>query len=334
MLNFLNLLAELAPVASPSGCEAELAARIAELARPFADEITTDALGNLFVHKKGAGERVLLAAHMDTVGLLATYYDERGFVRFGALGGLTVSDLHNIPVRFANGVPGVVSYETKTKLADRKLAQFYVDIGAESADEARRMVPPGTAAVFTQAPQQLGEHRVMGSYLDNRAGVALLLMLLSDLPECDYDLTFAFTAQEEVGLRGARCAAYAAEPRFALVVDTTDVGDLPESELAMEMRLGAGAAVKIMDRSVMCHPKITQALCALAEKRGIPFQNEVMPDGGTDAGEIHLSRGGVMTGGISIPTRYLHSPCEVADLRDVDAACRLLRAALTERIFF
>lgn len=334
MLDFFDTLCELSSIASPTGFEGELAQKICELARPFADEIKTDALGNLIVHKKGSGDRVMLAAHMDTIGMITTHYDEHGFLRFGQLGGLPTTDLHNIPVRFTNGVPGVLSYDTKTALKDRKLHHFYIDIGAESADAAKGMIPLGMAATYIGLPHRLGAHKIMAPYLDNRAGVILLLMLLSDLPQTDYDLYIVFTVQEEVGLRGARCAAYDIQPKFALALDVTDTGDMPESEILMDAKLGSGAAIKIMDRSILCHPKMTQALQDIAKKRGIPYQNEVMTDGGTDAGEIHLARGGVITGGISIPTRYIHSPCEVLDLRDIDAASRLLYAALAERIFF
>lgn len=334
MLDFFETLCALAPIASPSGYEQELALKIAELARPFADEITTDAIGNLTIHKSGAGERVLLAAHMDTIGMIATHYDEQGFLRFGALGWLPLPDLQNLPVRFVNGVEGVLSYETKPERKDRKPEHFYIDIGAEDADTARKMVPLGTAAVYIGHPRRIGAHRIMAPYLDNRVGVVLLLMLLSALPETDYDLYCTFTVQEEVGMRGARCAAYEAKPRFSLVIDSTDAGDVPESETKMDTKLGAGSCIKIMDHSILCHPKITQALQDIASKKAIPYQNEIMVDGGTDAGEIHLSRSGVITGGISVPIRYAHSPYEILDLRDVDASFKLLHAALKERIFF
>lgn len=334
MLDFLDILNKLSAAKSPTGCEGDVAAIIEELATPYADEISRDALGNLIVHKKGDGARLMLSAHMDTIGMIATHYDENGFIRFGALGGLTLFDIHNIPVVFTNGVHGVVSYDTKVDLKDRKIQHFYIDIGADSAEEARSLVPLGTCAVFCGEPTRLGEHKIASPYLDNRAGVALLLMSLSGIKNCDYDLYYVFTAQEEVGLRGARVAAHSIEPQFAINLDVTDSGDLPESDIKMDVKLGGGAAVKIMDRSVLCHPKMISALQELAVKENIAIQNEIMVDGGTDAGEIHLSRGGVMCGGISIPTRYIHSPCEVIDLRDIESATQLLNKALENNIFF
>lgn len=333
MIDFFNTLTKLSKIASPTGRESNLSHAIEELARPYADEITTDALGNLIVHKRGSGDRVMFAAHMDTIGMIATHFDDNGYIRFGQLGGLPLADLHNIPITFLNGVPGVVSYDTKIELKDRKLHHFYIDIGATDKEDAKSRISLGEIAVYGGTPKRLGEHRIVSPYLDNRIAVVMLLMLLSELPQTTYDLYFVFTVQEEVGLRGARCAAYAIEPKFAIAVDVTDTGDLPESEIVMDTRLGAGCAIKIMDRSVVCHPKITKALQDSAMKHSIPYQNEIMVDGGTDAGEIHLSRGGVLTGGVSIPTRYIHSPCEIADLRDIDSGVKLLSLALSDQLF-
>ena len=145
------------------------------------------------------------------------------------------------------------------------------------------------------------------------------------------DLYFCFTAQEEVGLRGARTAAYSIEPDYALAVDVTDTGDTPECE-KMAVRMGGGAAVKVMDRSIICDADVRCLLIELAKRNKIPYQLEVMCDGGTDAGAIHTSRGGVKTGGVSIPTRYIHSPSEVASLRDIDACVDML-CAFCDNVF-
>ncbi|MBR5479400.1 MAG: M20/M25/M40 family metallo-hydrolase [Clostridia bacterium] len=334
MPEFFDILKELSSIPSPTGSEKTFAEKIAAIAKPFADEVRFDALGNLIVRKVGIGKKLMLCAHMDTIGMLATYADDKGFIRFGPLGGLDTSALYNIPVTFVNGVEGVVSVDTKVPAKDRKTSNFYIDIGAESKEDALKKVPIGTPAYFKGEARKLGEFKVSAPYLDNRAGVILLLMLISALPETDYDLHFVFSVQEEVGLRGAKVAAFDIEPDFALAIDVTDTGDLPETDIIMDVKLGHGCAVKIMDRSVICHPKITSALQECAEKSGIPYQNEIMTDGGTDAGAIHLSGGGVISGGISIPTRYIHTPCEVCDLRDIDSAYKLLRAAIEKNIFF
>lgn len=307
---------------APSGAEDARREVIEKLAAPFADEITTDALGNLIVHKKGDGDKVMLSAHMDTIGMLATRV-ENGFVRFGALGGLSVLDLQNIPVKFENGVEGVLSYDGKVPAKERKLHHCFIDIGDAS-------VQVGDRAVFSGDLRKLGEHKICAPYLDNTLGCALLLQVLQELSETEYDLYFVFTVQEEVGLRGAKTAAFGIQPRFALAVDVTDTGDLPETDVVMETKLGGGAAIKIMDRSIVCHPKMVAALRECAEKNGIACQSEVLTAGGCDAGAIHLSGSGVITGGVSIPIRYVHSPCETADLRDCAAAVALLKCVLEQ----
>lgn len=307
---------------APSGAEEMRRAVIESLAKPFADEIVTDTLGNLIVHKKGAGEKVLLSAHMDTIGMIATRV-ENGFVRFGALGGLRISDLQNIPVRFESGAEGVLSYDGKVPAKERKLHHCFIDVGDAS-------VAVGERAVFSGELRALGKHKISAPYLDNTLGCAILLEVLQALKETEYDVYFAFTVQEEVGLRGAKTAAFAVEPKFAIAVDVTDTGDLPETDVVMETKLGSGAAIKIMDQSIVCHPKMVRALKETAEANGISYQSEVLTAGGCDAGAIHLSRGGVITGGVSVPVRYVHSPCETADLRDAKAAAKLLVCVLEQ----
>ena len=334
MPEFLDILKEISKIPSPTGAENSITDKIAEVIRPFADEVHRDVMGNLIAHKVGIGKKLMLCAHMDTIGAIATYADDKGFIRFGALGGLDTTALYNIPVTFINGVEGVISVDTKVDIKDRKLHHFYIDIGAESKVDALSMVPIGTPAYFKGDVRKLGAHKISSPYLDNRAGVVILLSLIATLPKTDYDLYFVFSSQEEVGLRGAKVAAFDIEPDFALAIDVTDTGDLPESDIIMDTKLGAGCAVKIMDRSVICHPKMTTALQECAKANNIPYQTEIMTDGGTDAGAIHLSRGGVISGGISIPTRYIHTPCEVCDLRDIDSAIKLLKAALSNNIFF
>jgi len=320
----MRYLEEVLSVPAPSGAEAARRAVIEQIAAQFADEITTDALGNLIVHKKGAGDKVMLCAHMDTIGMIATRV-ENGFVRFGALGGLDVRDLQNIPVVFENGTQGVLSYDGKVPAKERKLHNCFIDIGDGK-------VEVGDRASFAGELRNLGTNLISAPYLDNALGCAILLEVLSGLGECEYDVYFVFTVQEEVGLRGAKTAAFGIAPKFAIAVDVTDSGDLPETDVVMETKLGAGAAIKIMDQSVVCHPKLVGALKACAEKNGIPYQSEVLVAGGTDAGAIHLSGSGVITGGVSIPTRYIHSPCETADKRDCDAAVRLLRCVLEQTV--
>ncbi len=333
MTDIIKILKKLCTAKSPSGFEGE----IRDVICSFLDELGiphyTDALGNLIAHRKGTGKRGIIDAHMDTTGFMATKLDDKGFVRFDMIGGLEIADLHNIPVEFLSGTRGVISYEAKTPIKDRKIESFFIDIGASDKSSAEALVLPGDAAVYCGKLEKLSQKRISAPYLDNRIGCAILLYSLGSLSECDYDLYFVFSSQEEVGCRGAKTAAYATDADFAITVDVTDAGEVPGFDGNTETALGSGAAIKIMDRAAISHPAIVTALEDTAKKAEIPYCRDVVTSGGTNAGSIHLSRGGIPTGGISVPVRYMHSPCEVADLSDIDACAKLLTEALETHAF-
>ncbi|MEE0944516.1 MAG: M42 family metallopeptidase [Clostridia bacterium] len=314
------LLEKLTQSFGPSGRESDITQVIYDAVNGLADEVYTDALGNLIAHKKGDGKKIMLAAHMDEIGVAVTFIDEKGFLRFSNIGGVYVKRLLNRRVRFQNGTIGVIDTEEDNK--ELKMSKMYIDIGAESKEEAEKYVNVGDMAVFE------GEYKetnsvVISKALDNRAGCYSLIKVLESV-KSDNDLYFCFTAQEEVGLRGARAAAFSVNPDYALAVDVTDTGDTPNcSKMAVE--LGKGAAVKVMDRSIICNSEVRSTLIELAKKNKIPYQLEVMTDGGTDAGAIHTSRDGVKAGGVSIPTRYIHSPSEMINRKDLDASIQLIK---------
>ena len=263
MSKIFDLWNTVAGAFGPSGREDAVRETIAEIAGAYIDDVTTDALGNLICRKKGAknGKKLLFAAHMDSIGVVATYIEDKGFIRFSQIGGLYVGDLLNIQVKFANGTRGVISYEEKTPLKDLTLDNLFIDIGAKNAEEARKLVQIGDFAVY-EAPRFEQNGVLCGPYLDNRIGCVTLLLMMEQLAdkEIENDLYFVFTAQEEVGLRGAGAAAFAVEPDAAIAVDVTDTGDLPEMKSAMAVELGKGPAVKVMDRSVICTPAVVDAL--------------------------------------------------------------------------
>ncbi len=331
MLTVIQLLQELTRFGSVSGDEGALATHLAALAAPLADEITTDTLGNLIVHKKGNGRKVMLSAHMDTIGLIVTHIDDNGFLRFAGVGGVHADVLAGVSVVFANGARGLLSREEKTDLKDLNLSHCFIDIGAGSREEAARLVSIGDRAFFWGEPFETNG-RIVSPYLDNRIGCVVLLMTLARVKDIQNDLYFVFSVQEEVGLRGARTSAFSIDPDWALAVDVTSTGDCPEVKHNSEVKLGGGAAIKLMDRSVISHPVVVRHLEAVAKEGGIAHQYDVLQAGGTDVGAIHQSRGGVPSGGISIPTRYIHTPTEMALLADVEACVSLLTAAL-ERAF-
>jgi endoglucanase len=328
MLNLLETQQKLAAAFGPSGQESEISEIITAFAKPYVDEVYADKLGNLIAVKRNSGKyKVMFSAHMDTIGLIVTHIDEKGFLWFSKVGGLALWRLYGSVVRFQNGVRGVVFINGKIEPKDAKLNDLYIDIGAKDEKDAREKISVGDMAVFDQPAFMLGQHCLASPYLDNRIACVVLLAAMRDIPKTANDLYFVFTSQEELGLRGAKTAAYDIDPDIGIAVDVTTAGDVPEHKPKTECKLHSGAAVKIMDNSVVCHPKVVQWLEEAAGREGIPRQREVLQVGGTDAGAIHVTRSGVYTGAVSIPARYIHNPVEVCALADVEACIKLVRAA-------
>ncbi|MCI8436337.1 MAG: M42 family metallopeptidase, partial [Lawsonibacter sp.] len=240
----------------------------------------------------------------------------------GRLGGVVPKEAAYSAVRFKNGVRGVFVPEEKAEFGRLKLDECFLDIGAKDEADAKKLVQVGDTCIYDQ-PLQVQRERVTSPYLDDRLACAVLLCALERIERPSCDLYLVFTVQEEVGLRGAKTAAWQVEPEVGIAVDVTDVDDTPGSERCGTTRLGKGAAVKVMDSSIICHPEVVARLEELARREEIPFQRDIMRGGGTDAGAIHTTRLGVRTGGISIPCRYIHTPAETASLQDAAACVRL-----------
>ena len=324
-MELFELIQPLSSAHGPSGDEADIRNILSELASPMADEVAWDTMGNLIVHRKGPGSKVMLAAHMDSIGFIVTHIEKEGFLRMGKLGGISPKEAVYTPIRFRNGVRGVVVPEEKADFGKLKLDECYIDIGARDEEQAKKLVQVGDTAVY-DSPCFLQGSGVISPYLDNRISCAVLLAVLERIQTSANDLYFVFTSQEEVGLRGAKTAAWAVDPDWAIAVDVTDVDDTPGSERSGTVQLGKGAAVKVMDSSIICHPEVVAKLEGLAQVQGISVQRDIMRGGGTDAGAIHTTRLGVKTGGISVPCRYIHTPVEMADLGDAEACIKLVEA--------
>jgi putative aminopeptidase FrvX len=325
-MDILSTLKLLNACHGPSGDESEIAHIIRTIAGQWADEWKIDTMGNLMIHRSGTGPKVMFAAHMDTVGLVVTHIEKEGFLRFGAVGGVSPSILY-APVRFKSGVHGLVAKDGKTELGKLKVSDLYIDIGAKDEEEASAMVSIGDVAIYNTPTNQAGS-RIISPYLDNRISCTILLKtleLLGNEPTRN-DLYFVFTCQEELGQRGAKTAAFSIDPDYAVSVDVTISDDTPNAIHNGSSVFGKGAAIKVMDQSVICHPAVVEQLKALAAEEGIPFQMDVIRSGGTDAGAIHVSKMGVYTGGISVPCRYIHSPVEMVETDDVEACVRLITA--------
>ncbi len=326
-----ELLEKLTGTFGPAGSEETIRSVITEETRPYADDYFTDSLGNLITCRGDMEkEKILVAAHMDEIGIMVTYIEKKGFLRFTGIGGVRLDLLLGNRVIFKNETTGVIGVEKIKEKKDPEISDYYLDIGAKNQEEAKKRVKIGDTACFL-APFELQDRRVMAKSLDNRAGCAVLIETLRRLPRTlPIGVYFVFTVQEELGLRGARPVSYRLKPDYGLAVDVTRVGDTPEPEYKMDVSLGGGPAIKVKDSSVICHPKVIKKMTAVANKHGIPFQFEVLERGGTDAGAIHLSREGVPSGALSIPCRYIHSPSEMVDLDDLENAVSLLGHLLQE----
>ena len=327
MIDILKTFTHLQSVARPSGFESPCAQAIAELAGPYCDEVKIDTLGNVICHKKGPGKKLMMAAHMDVIGLIITHIDKKGFLRFGALGGFVPYRLIGARMKLENGMGGSVWCDEKAmeekKLEDITLNDLYLDIGAESEESARKLVQVGDVAVYEGDPQQLGQ-MLLAPYCDDLIACAALLSAMSQVEKSENDLYFVFTVQEEVGLRGAATAAYAIDPDFGVCMDVTRTGDNPSEKAKMAVRLGAGPTIKIKDVSLLCNPQVIAHLREAAKEGDVPYQDEVLTAGGTDSAAIQKTRGGVLSGCISIPCRYIHSQNEMVSLKDVEQSARLM----------
>ncbi len=324
-MEYRDLLEQLIRAHGPSGDEEDVCQVIQRNVPATVDEVTVDVMGNLIVHQKGNGPKVMLAAHMDSVGIIVTHIEKNGFLRFGALGGLEPKAIYQAPVRFRNGVGGVIAVNENKAEKEFKLTDLYLDIGAADETEARNLVAVGDTAVFA-APILKNGTRLISPCLDNRAGCVALLAVMQQVKNPVNDLYFVFTAQEEVGLRGAKPVSWSLEPDYALVVDVTCPDDVPGALHEGTTAVGKGTAIKVMDHSMIAHLAMVAQLSRLADEIGITVQKDLLKVGGTDAGAVHVSRSGVLTGGVSIPCRYTHTPTELIDQTDLEACVELIRA--------
>ena len=329
MLETLERL--IAPTPSVSGREGGIRQTITELMQPLVDEINTDALGNLICRKKGSdptAARTMLVAHMDEIGFIVTFIEENGYLRIAPIGGISLVAAAYSEVVFENGLKGIFVPEAGQSPKDGlKCEKCYIDIGASSREEAEKHVAIGDCcAVKAQITRILGT-RVTGRPLDNRAGCACLAEIARKMIAPKGDVYYVFSVQEEVGCRGARPAAFGIAPDVAINFDVTGTGDA-QGATPMAVKLGGGAAVKIKDKSVICHQGLVDELLAVAKKNGIAVQTEILTYGGTDTSAVQMAGTGCRAGALSIPCRYIHSGVEMADLADMEAIVSLAVAYL------
>ena len=325
-----KLLQTLTETFGPSGHEDEVRKIVRSEVESLADEIRVDTLGNLIVRKRPTkaaqdARKIMIAAHMDEIGVIASHVDENGFIRFAPIGGVFRRYVLGGRVRFLNGTQGIIGFDRLDNVNELPtLDKVYIDVGATSPRDCP--VKVGDVAAFDRQFSDMGD-RLAAKSMDNRVGVLVAIETLRALKSTSFDIYFVFTTQEEVGVRGATTSAYGVDPDLGIALDVTPSGDTPHA-LRMEMALGKGPCIKIQDVGMIADPRVVQWMVRTAEKNKIPYQREVLLIGGTDARAIQLTRAGVPAGCLSIPVRYVHSPSEMVDYSDVQNTVKLLSALL------
>ena len=334
-----EILKELCALRGVSGDEDEVRRYITLSAKQYADEIITDVMGNVIVFKKGAKapqRRIMLCAHMDEVGVIITGITDDGYLKFEVAGSV---DRRVIPGKTViigeKRVFGIIGCKAihLVKEKDRgkpvETDDMYIDIGAVNKKQAEELIEPGDAGAFEANIREFGDGFIKAKAIDDRFGCAVLLELISsDLP---VDCLFAFTAQEEVGLRGAYTAAYSTAPDIALIVEGTSAADLPSSpEHKKVCKVGSGAVIPFMDSGTIYNKEIRGILTDIADKNEVPWQTKTYVAGATDGAAFQRTRSGIKTVGIAAPVRNLHSPSCVGKYSDMDAVYKLIRLFLNE----
>ncbi len=318
-----ELIRKLVETYGPSGFEDRIRQTLRAEVESLADEVQVTPLGSLVAVRRGSGggRRIMLAAHMDEIGVMITHVDEKGFLRFATIGGVSPMTCLGARVEFESNVVGVIGiekWEDRSKAPDfRKL---YIDVGATGRADCPVRV--GDAAVFCR-PFVAQGRRLIAKAMDDRIGCAVLVETLRRLDDTPHEVHFVFSVQEETTLSGAWTAAYSIEPALAIAVDVTTTGDTPECE-PMAVELGQGPAVKVQDGGMVAHPLVRDLLVRAAEKAGVAHQMEVLQGGTTDAAVMQLARAGVPSGCLSIPCRYVHTPSEMVDEQDVEGAVQVI----------
>lgn len=326
------LLKKLTQTFGVSGYEKAVRELIREEVRDYGDEMMTDAIGNLIVFKKGKGEhkkKIMVAAHMDEIGVQVTKLEANGHIKVKSLGFLWVNTTYMNRVRFRDGRVGIVGGIIDGPKSD--FNALYVDIGASSKEEAAKYVKLGDVASYIGDYEELAGENIVAKALDDRAGCYIMIEALKKLSEPYNDVYFVFTVQEELGCRGSKVSAERIQPDIGIAVDVTPAHDYP-CDLQGSNALGAGTGIKISDPSVICDEYLVEQMVKCCEENQIKYQYDVIDKGGTDASSINLSNLGVRAAGITFATRNPHSPNGIVNMPDIEASIALLSKYL-DRVF-
>jgi endoglucanase len=340
-MSIVEVLEKLSNACGVAGREDEVRKIMRDSLKPYVDEILEDKLGNIIAVKKGKknAPRVMLAAHMDEIGLFVKTITKEGFLQFTKVGGIDDRILlgQKVMVHTEKGpLHGIIGSKPPhiQKEEERKKVltydELFIDIGAESQEEAKKIgVKIGDPVSFDIRFAKIGNDVVIGKAFDDRVGCAIMIETMKMLKQTECTVYAVGTVQEEVGLRGATVAAFGIYPDVGIALDVTVAGDVPGvKEVEAPVKMRKGPAIEVADMGLITHPKVLRLLVEAAEENNIPYQLETGLPGSTDAARIALTREGVPSGVVSVPTRYIHSPASMASLKDMENAVKLTVAAL------
>lgn len=326
------LLRELTEAFGVSGNEKEVRDLIVNEIKDYVTDVKIDKIGNVIAYKKGKidSPKLMIAAHMDEVGLIITGIDSSGLLKFTTVGGIDkrvlVSKTVNVGENKIYGVIGSKPIHLQNKDEWSKaldINNLYIDIGVHTKEEAEKLVSIGDYVMFHSEYVEFGDNLVKAKALDNRVGCSILIDLLKE--ETDLSFYGVFTVMEEVGLVGAGPAAYSVEPDIGIVLEGTLCADTPDTEAHMvPTKLGKGPAISLMDRTTLFNTNLRNKIVSIAQENSIPYQFRKTTFGGNDSGKIHLAKEGSVTSTISVPCRYIHSPASVMSKDDYQNTYRLL----------
>src|SRR5690606_14474469 len=331
----IETIRKLVETYGPSGHEDKIREVILQEIEGLADEVTVDAMGSVIAWKRSGADDapvVMLSAHMDEIGVMVTHVDEKGYLRFTNIGGLGLVTLIGNRVLFEDGTVGVIGVESGLEAGKAPtMEQLFIDVSTGDNGKGHN-IRVGDAAGLLRNLEVRGD-RLIAKSMDDRIGCALPIGVMRELKgqQIPNDVAFVFSVQEEVGLRGARAAAYAVDPDIGIAIDVTRTGDTPKAA-PMDVSLGKGPAIKVKDSGMLAAPEVIALMEQAAERAGVPYQLEVLERGTTDSAAMQLVRAGVRAGTLSIPCRYVHTTSETVDINDVQNGVKLLVALLSERV--
>ncbi|NYT03213.1 MAG: M42 family metallopeptidase [Candidatus Methanofastidiosa archaeon] len=335
-----ELLKKLSEAPGVSGHEGRIKKMIIDEVKSHVDEIKEDSMGNLITTKKGSDKfNVMIAAHMDEIGFMVKHIDDKGFISFETIGGFDPRSLgsQRVIIHSSKGdFIGVIGIKpphiTPQEEKDRalKVEDMRIDLGLNTKEEVEKLgIKPGDPVTRDISFAKLGKDNIVScKSFDNRAGCAVLIEILKKIRNPDYSLYGVFTTQEEVGLRGAKTAAYGINLDFAIIIDSTVGGPIPKTEAdKVTISLGKGPSIDLMDRGFILSEKVKEILLEAANESGVPYQTHIS-SGSTDGAAVHITKEGIPTAVISIPSKYIHSTVEIVDLNDLESTLNLVMKSI------